>query len=789
MKILSTVWVNMFFISLSFAQQFDFNLTKVAEVNYPEGCNDVWGYVDEDGTEYAILGTREATVVLSLEDPANPIERLRVEGTTSTWRDIKTWGQYAYVTTDVGADGILILNMSGAPDNITWEYENTPLTFNGNSTNIERCHNLWIDEKGVMYLSGCNTGSNGVLMFDLTEDPDNPKFLGAESRFYSHDNYARGDTLWTSDLSQGFSVWDVSDKANPVEMARQPTTTLFTHNAWLSDDGKYLFTTDERPDAYMDAYDVSDLSKIELLDAYRPKATEGRGVIPHNTHYFDGYLVVSWYTDGVKIVDGSRPHNMVEVASYNTWDGPDGGFNGCWGAYPYLPSGLVLASDIQRGLFVLQPEYTRASWLEGVITNNLDFQPVNNVEVVIDSPFENEETSNINGEYATGLAVSGTFDVTFSHPDYQDTTIEVSLEAGEVTMLDVELRAKPFFRVNCNVIDAQSKQPIEGAEIVILNQFRSEAMSTDANGEAELIIFDDQLNTYQIIAGKWGYLHGVIDTANLEEEVDFTIELDEGYQDDFILEQGWTVGGTASRGNWVREDPIGTSVNGQLANPVDDVDSDLGMICFVTGNSNGGAGEADVDEGVTILTSPVMDLAQFTSPEIYYRTWFFNGSRPNPNDSMRILISNGMETVPVEVITQSGSTWRDTSKIKVEEFIRTTPNMQVIVEVYDDIGNGHVTEGAFDEFFVVGRLSTSNEADVLSDVEVYPTLVTDHVKVIWPVQSGNGRLLSTSGRLVESFDLVQGENRIAIPKVPNGTYLLELSDGGKGRVVKALSVH
>ena len=363
------------------------------------------------------------------------------------------------------------------------------------------------------------------------------------------------------------------------------------------------------------------------------------------------------------------------------------------------------------------------------------------------------------------------------------------MESGEVTMLDVELRAKPFFRVNCNVIDAQSKLPIEDAEIVLLNPFRSEQMSTNANGEAELILFEDQLNTYQIIAGKWGYLHGVIDTANLEEELDFTVELEEGYQDDFVIDQGWTVGGTASRGDWVREDPIGTSVNGQIANPVDDVDSDLGMICYVTGNSNGGAGEADVDEGVTILTSPVMDLAQYTSPEIYYRTWFFNGSRPNPNDSMRILITNGMETVPVEVITQSGSSWRDTSKIKVEEFIRTTSNMQVIVEVYDDIGNGHISEGAFDEFFVVGRISTSNGADVLSDVDVYPTLVTDHVKVIWPVQSGHGRLISTSGTLIESFDLVQGENHIVIPSVPTGSYLLELSDGGNRTVVKPLSVY
>ena len=34
-----------------------------------------------------------------------------------------------------------------------------------------------------------------------------------------------------------------------------------------------------------------------------------------------------------------------------------GNFDGCWGAYPYLPSGLVLATDQQEGLFILHTPY------------------------------------------------------------------------------------------------------------------------------------------------------------------------------------------------------------------------------------------------------------------------------------------------------------------------------------------------------------------------------------------------------------------------------------------------
>ena len=43
--------------------------------------------------------------------------------------------------------------------------------------------------------------------------------------------------------------------------------------------------------------------------------------------------------------------------------------NGCWGVYLYLPSGLIIASDFEAGFYVLDPDYKRAAYLEGVITD------------------------------------------------------------------------------------------------------------------------------------------------------------------------------------------------------------------------------------------------------------------------------------------------------------------------------------------------------------------------------------------------------------------------------------
>src|SRR5690606_38295279 len=71
------------------------------------------------------------------------------------------------------------------------------------------------------------------------------------------------------------------------------------------------------------------------------------------------YIVISYYHDGVQVYDISDPRNPVRAGFYDTY--PENtnfsGFQGCWGVYPYLPSGNIIASDITHGLFVLTPPY------------------------------------------------------------------------------------------------------------------------------------------------------------------------------------------------------------------------------------------------------------------------------------------------------------------------------------------------------------------------------------------------------------------------------------------------
>jgi hypothetical protein len=149
--------------------------------------------------------------------------------------------------------------------------------------------------------------------------------------------------------------------------------------------------------------------------------------------------VNSYYKDGITIVDASRPDNLVTVGRYDTYtQGSGNGFNGAWGVYPFLPSGNILVSDIDNGLFVLTPTYVRACYLEGVVRNSCTGLPVSGVQVQIVGGTHHTEQSKVTGEYKTGTAVSGNFDIVFSKAGYQSVTLtQVALSNGVLVVRDV----------------------------------------------------------------------------------------------------------------------------------------------------------------------------------------------------------------------------------------------------------------------------------------------------------------------------------------------------------------
>ena len=771
------------FLPIYLFSQFDFNLEKVSNLNYTQNCNDIWAWVAPDGTEYAILGTVTGTAIISLSDPENPQEVLFIPGANSTWRDMKHWGDFVYVTADVGSDGLLVIDMSGAPDSITWYFWKPLITANNASDTLRRCHNLYIDEYGYAYLAGCNLNRGGPLFIDVHSNPGQPEYVGASDPRYSHDVYVRNNLMYSSDINDGFfSIVDVSDKSAAKTIAVQNTSFRFTHNAWLSDDGNYLFTTDERPSAFIDAYDVSDPDNIQFTDRYRPLATEGQGVIPHNVHVIDDYLVISYYTDGVKVIDASDPFNLIEVGSYDTYLPAAGGFNGCWGAYPWLPSGLVLASDINTGLYVLRPTYVRAARLEGRIVDAVTGNGINNAQIVIQSEQIARTTSASGGGYKTGLASSGTYEVVVQRTGYKTTTVTVELLNGEKLLLDIQMDPEPRFNIQAQILDALSGNPVPNAQIELKGLKGTEVISANESGTAQLSALEDE---YEVTVGAWGYRYVVQNIGTLNNDRSFTFQLEPGYSDHFVFDYGWEVTGDAPSGAWERGVPEATFLGNEISNPNESYPDALGNKCYVTGAAAGGAvGANDLDDGITILTSPFIDLSEHENPVLQYARWFYNaGGFGNPNDTLKVFLVNEDGEFLLESIWGKTNGWKLSPEFLLKQKADMSKPFQLVFIASDLPGTGHIVEAAVDFITISDSPSTSTQevADAL-DIRIYPNPVSYQEIFMqsdqWDNEDLQISITDLRGAVVfsQQFRSISGQLVIKPQNLTTGLYLITIKD-------------
>ncbi|CAN5277811.1 hypothetical protein BH09BAC1_BH09BAC1_01600 [soil metagenome] len=468
------------------------NIDLRSFVPFSDHANDIWGYVDSAGREYALVGLTKSTEIVDITDPDNPVKLHSIAGPTSTWRDIKTWSHYAYVTNET-ADGLLIIDLAGLPATINHKYVN----FNAA---VATAHNVFVDEMGFAYLLGYNdslrsipTDQRGAYILDLRSDPWNPTYAGKYAAGYVHDAYVRGDTLWAAQIYAGnFAVVDVKVKASPTVLALQETPSRFTHNSWLSNDGKYIVNSDEVSGGYLSFYSVGDIENITETDRFQ--SSPGAGVIPHNAFFLGDYVWISYYKDGVVLVDATKKNNIIEVGNYDTspFIASDG-FNGCWGVYPFFPSGTVVASDIEEGLFVLTPTYQRASYLEGKVTNSTSGANLGSVKIDLLGT-DNFSISNYGGEYYTGAGQPGLYDVRFTRQGCSTQIFtNVSLTSGQTTVVNAALQCNSLTGIN----DASLPQPYFTAQPSVFDGHTSLSFFTGEEGLSK-----STLSVYDLNGGK-----------------------------------------------------------------------------------------------------------------------------------------------------------------------------------------------------------------------------------------------------------------------------------------------
>lgn len=396
--------VCLFFAAISLKAQ---NLQQIGHLSYAPltlaGC---WHHVDNSGGEWALVGTSAGLSIVDLKNPSQPVERFTVPGLQNNWREVRTWAGYAYVVSEATPSGVTIVNLNYLPDSIQWKVWRGDGFF---EDKVLENHAVQAVD-GHLYLFGGGSITNGAVIASLS-DPWNPHILSKYAANYVHDGHIRGDTLWTSEIYQGqFGVVDISDKTNPVLLVTQPTPGAFNHNSELSANGKTLFTTDEVVSGPLGAFDVSNLDDIRLLDTYLPTRKPTGEV--HNVRVMPGdFLVCPSYRGQLTIVDGSQPDNLIEIA----WDSL--GNSLVWDADPYLPSGIVFATAKLEGLYVYQPTYTHAAWIQGWVIDAVTNAPLSDAKVFVLNTY-NADTTGADGVYKTGAANSGTYTIRVERTGY-----------------------------------------------------------------------------------------------------------------------------------------------------------------------------------------------------------------------------------------------------------------------------------------------------------------------------------------------------------------------------------
>ena len=324
-------------------------------------------------------------------------------------------------------------------------------------------------------------------------------------------------------------------------------------------------------------FDVSDLSSPTVFNTY----TAGVTSIDHNGYPSDGFVYEADYTAGVRIFCADDPANVAQVGWFDTHpENDNSSFNGAWSCYPYLPSGTLIVSDENRGLFVLDPS-------PALVAGSVAFT----------YPNGRPDTLDPSGGTTVRIETAG---------------LCSGIAAPDTGMLHIDdgngLVSVPMTSVSDNVYDAVFPAVECGRDVSWYVSAESTGGSTFFNPSAA------PTTTYTATAMSGTTLV---------------------FGDDFEADLGWTASNTgASDGDWERGVPIDDP--GWAYDPVSD--SDGSGQCWLSDNT---PGESDVDGGFVILTSPPLDM---TTPNLMLSYDYFTRlTVPSAGDGIKVQITSDVD--------------------------------------------------------------------------------------------------------------------------------------------------
>ena len=290
----------------------------------------------------------------------------KIIGQAEGWNavlDVKAMGEFLYAATSV--PGLLVFDISdpSAPE-LIGSYEG--YSASGDVEGYTSFHNIFLSPDGrFVYVADYSTfPKSGLLIIDVS-DPAAPTEAGRftiATDTYDSDWHVTHDInvvqidgrliAFLNYLSAGLWILDVTDPANVSALGSITWEGIFSHSGWpFFQDGRWYYAhNSEGYDKHMTVLDVTDMANPTVVSRFATR----EGVSIHNVEVVDGIAYISYYLDGLRVVDLRDPHSPEEIAHFDTV--PDANERGLiQGAFGVrVMDGVVYVSDIEAGIYAFR---------------------------------------------------------------------------------------------------------------------------------------------------------------------------------------------------------------------------------------------------------------------------------------------------------------------------------------------------------------------------------------------------------------------------------------------------
>ena len=349
----------------------------------------------------AAFSNNSSVWIYDLADKTNPLQLAAIYVGRSV-KDVQVHGRYLFVSFDNGMKWYDILDPR-RPQLVN-DFKPAPGI---------NAHTFFVSGN-ILYIADYLSG--GIRIFDIT-DKKNPQPLTdiLDSSWGIHDMTVIRGLLYGAWINGegGLSWIDVSNPARPRELAKVRYPQAGTHNAWPTEDGKFILTTDEVDGTRHNLKIWDTRTAGQLTQA----AEFSVGVSPastiHNVYVRGRYAYMSYYCEGVRIVDMIDPANPKEAAFYDlNGNTPCASYNSNWGVYPF--ANLIYASDMEQGLYVFEFADHPPANIAGQVVESKTSAPVSGAMVYFLDEYPTSRTN-----------AAGRFDI----PWFKNDTVRVATEA------------------------------------------------------------------------------------------------------------------------------------------------------------------------------------------------------------------------------------------------------------------------------------------------------------------------------------------------------------------------